>query len=190
MTSDNTARPTGPTVLKVPEGDTLERLVCETCGFIDYKNPVVVVGSVCVWRDKFLLCRRAIDPRRGFWTLPAGYLELGESTAEGAAREAWEEACAKIEIEALLAVYDIPRISQLQIFYAARLATPDIAPGEESLETRLMDWAEIPWDDLAFPSVHWALESYRAYASGAPYTVRGNPPGETGDLHPDGTPLP
>ena len=175
MTSDSTAKPTGPTVLKVPEGDTHERLVCETCGFIHYKNPVVVVGSVCVWQDKFLLCRRAIEPRRGFWTIPAGFLELEESTAEGAAREALEEACAKIEIEALLAVYDIPRISQVQIFYAARLASPDIAPGVESLETRLMEWAEIPWDDLAFPSVQWALDDYQEYRGNDSYTVRGNP---------------
>lgn len=182
MTSYNTpddGGPSGPTVLKVPEGDTRERLVCEACGFIHYKNPVVVVGSVCVWRDKLLLCRRAIEPRRGYWTIPAGYLELEESSAEGAMREAWEEACAKIEIEALLAVYDIARISQVQIIYAARLATPDIAPGVESLETRLMDWAEIPWDDLAFPSIRWALNDYREYSSGAPYTVRGNPAPDT-----------
>ena len=99
--------------------------------------------------------------------------------AEGARREAWEEAGAKIEIEALLAVYDIPRISQVQIIYAARLATPDIAPGVESLETRLMDWAEIPWRDIAFPSVHWALHDHREYSSGAPYTVRGNPAADT-----------
>ncbi|MFP6731120.1 MAG: NUDIX hydrolase [Alphaproteobacteria bacterium] len=175
MTSDSTAKPTGPTVLKVPEGDTHERLVCETCGFIHYKNPVVVVGSVCVWQDKFLLCRRAIEPRRGYWTIPAGYLELEESTAEGAAREALEEACARIEIDALLAVYDIPRISQVQIFYAAHLASPDVAPGVESLETKLLDWADIPWDDLAFPSVHWALNDYQAYSGNDSYTVRGNP---------------
>ncbi|MCH7554739.1 MAG: NUDIX hydrolase [Proteobacteria bacterium] len=177
MTSDNSsgAAPTGPTVLKVPEGDTHERLVCETCGFIDYKNPVVVVGSVCVWRDKILLCRRAIDPRRGYWTIPAGYLELDESTSQGAQREALEEAGAEIEIEALLAVYNIPRISQVQVIYAARLDTPDIAPGIESLEARLVDWADIPWHDIAFPSVHWALHDHRAYSSGAPYTVRENP---------------
>ena len=179
MTSDNTPRPAGPTVLKVPEGDTVERLVCETCGFIDYKNPVVVVGSVCVWRDKLLLCRRAIDPRRGYWTIPAGYLEHGESSAEGARREALEEACAEIEIDALLAVYDIPRISQVQIFYAARLVNPHIAPGVESLETRLVDWTDIPWDDLAFPSVHWALHDHRAYSGADPYTVRGNPDPKT-----------
>ncbi len=175
MTDDSKPKPTGPTVLKVPEGDTQERLVCETCGFIDYKNPVVVVGSVITWRDKLLLCRRAIDPRSGYWTIPAGYLELKESSAEGAAREAFEEAGATIEIEALLAVYDIPRISQVQIIYAARLTTPEISPGIESLEVELMDWSDIPWDDLAFPSVHWALHDHRAYSSGAPYTVRGNP---------------
>ena len=175
MISDNAPKPAGPTVRKVPAGDTRERLVCETCGFIHYKNPVVVVGSVCVWQDKLLLCRRAIDPRRGYWTIPAGYLELEESTAEGARREALEEACVEIEIESLLAVYDIPRISQVQIIYAARLTTPHISPGVESLEAELMDGSDIPWDDLAFPSVHWALHHHRAYSSGALYTVRGNP---------------
>jgi len=175
MTDEIIPKPTGPTVLKVPEGDTHERLVCETCGFIHYKNPVVVVGSVITWRDKLLLCRRAIDPRSGYWTIPAGYLELEETSAEGAAREALEEASATIEIEALLAVYDIPRISQVQIIYAARLTTPHISPGIESLEAELMDWSDIPWDDLAFPSVHWALRDHREYLRGAPYTVRGNP---------------
>ncbi len=179
MISDNAPKPAGPTVRKVPEGDTRERLVCETCGFIHYKNPVVVVGSVCVWQDRLLLCRRAIDPRHGYWTIPAGYLELEESTAEGARREALEEACVEIEIESLLAVYDIPRISQVQIIYAARLAGPEIAPGVESLETRLVEWAEIPWNDLAFPSVHWALRDHREYMSGAPYSVRGNPEQKT-----------
>lgn len=181
MTSDSIS-PIGPKTRMVPDGDNRERLVCETCGFIDYKNPVVVVGSVCTWRDKLLLCRRAIDPRRGYWTIPAGYLELEESSSQGAQREALEEAGAEIGIEALLAVYDIPRISQVQIIYAARLTSPDIAPGVESLEAKLIDWADIPWDDIAFPSVHWALNDYREYSSGAPYTVRGNPaPGTSPD---------
>ena len=162
----------------VPAGDNRERLVCDDCGFILYQNPVVVVGAVCAHDGKILLCKRAIAPRAGYWTIPAGYLELKETTADGAAREVREEACAEIEIEALLAVYNIPRLS-----------AGAAAPGDETAEVRLAAWDDIPWDDIAFPSVHWALESYRAYASGAPYTVRGNPPGETGDLHPDGTPL-
>ena len=176
------SKPAGPTVLKVPEGDNRERLVCESCGFILYQNPMVVVGSVCAWDDRILLCRRGIEPRRGYWTIPAGYLELGETTAEGAAREAMEEAGAEIEIEALLAVYNIPRISQVQLIYAARLATPEVAPGSETLELGLFGWDEIPWDDIAFPSVHWALHHHRHdYTSGAPFTPRTNPEGERGD---------
>ena len=181
------AKPTGPTVLpgsmvrKVPEGDNRERLVCETCGFVHYDNPKVVVGAVCAWRDTILLCRRAIEPRRGYWTIPAGYFELNETTAEGAAREVLEEAGARVEIEAVLAVYSIPRISQVQVIYAARMTSPDLDPGPESLAARLVAWDEVPWDDLAFPSVRWALDHYREYTSGAPFTARTNPPGERGD---------
>ncbi len=111
----------GPSVRAVPEGDNRERLVCADCGFVLYDNPKVVVGSVARSGGRVLLCRRAIDPRKGFWTLPAGYLELNESTTAGAEREAWEEARARIEIEGLLAVYDIPRLSQVQLVYRARL---------------------------------------------------------------------
>src|SRR4051812_20183562 len=100
---------------RIPEGDGQLRLVCRDCGFIAYENPKVVVGSVCRWEDKILLCRRAINPRSGFWTLPAGYMELNETSLEGAQREAWEEARASIEIERLLAVYNIPRLSQVQL---------------------------------------------------------------------------
>lgn len=175
-------RPAGPVVRTVPPGDNRERLVCEDCDFILYENPVVVVGAVCALDREILLCRRAIEPRKGFWTIPAGYLELNETTAEGAVRETREEARADIEIEALLAVYNIPRLSQVQVIYAARLRSAEVAPGSESLEVRLCAWGEIPWDDIAFPSVHWALANYQSYASGAPYTVGANPPGESGDL--------
>src|ERR1700693_5861379 len=106
-TTPNSLR--GPSVRTVPEGDTRERKVCPDCGFIAYENPKIVVGAVCRWEERILLCRRAIEPRAGYWTLPAGYLELTEATPAGAAREAWEEARAQIEIEGLLAVYDIPR---------------------------------------------------------------------------------
>ncbi len=177
-------KPLGPTVLKVPEGDNRERLVCETCGFIHYQNPKVVVGAVCAWRDTILLCRRAIEPRRGYWTIPAGYFELDETTAEGAAREVLEEAGARIEVEALLAVYSIPRIGQVQVIYTAALGSPELAPGEETLEARLFAWDDIPWADIAFPSVHWALHHHREYKSGAPFTARTNPPDERGDLEP------
>ncbi len=175
------SRPAGPVVPKVPDGDNRERLVCDDCGYIVYRNPKVVVGAVCAWQDRLLMCRRAIDPRRGYWTIPAGYLELGESVAEGAMRETLEEACARIEIDAVLAVYSIPRISQVQVIHAARLLSPDIAAGHETLDARLVAWDEIPWDDIAFPSVRWALHHHREYRSGTPFTTRTNPPGELGD---------
>ena len=165
----------GPSVLTIPEGDNRERMVCPDCGFINYENPKVVVGAVCLWQDRFLLCRRAINPRRGYWTLPAGYLELHESTVAGAMREAWEEAQARITIDGLLAVYDIPRISQVQLIYRAHLATPEFAAGPESLEVKLFTWEEIPWDELAFPSVRWALDHYRDCATTGDFTTRGTP---------------
>ena len=162
----------GPSVTLIPEGDNRERQVCPDCGFINYENPKIVVGSVSLWEERILLCRRAINPRRGFWTLPAGYLELHESTPAGAVREAWEEAQATITIEGLLAIYDIPRISQVQIMYRARLVTPDFAAGPESLEVKLFAWEEIPWDELAFPSVRWALEHYRECVATGDFTAR------------------
>jgi ADP-ribose pyrophosphatase YjhB (NUDIX family) len=165
----------------VPEGDNRPRLVCTDCGFIHYENPKLVVGSVCTWEDKFLLCRREIPPRRGFWTLPAGYLEVNETSADGARREAWEEARADIEIDALLAVYSIPRISQVQLIYRARLVTPAVEPGPESQEVGLFTWEEIPWDDLAFPSVRWALHHHREVAGAPAFSARSNPPGELGE---------
>ncbi len=167
--------PRGPHHLAIPAGDNRERKVCRDCGFVAYENPKLVVGAVCRWEDRILLCRRAIDPRTGYWTLPAGYLELDEATPAGAAREAWEEAHAEIAIDGLLAVYDIPRISQVQLIYRARLISPDIAAGPESLEVRLFAWDEIPWQDLAFPSVTWALEHFRDCLRTGNLTTRGNP---------------
>ncbi|RMF16148.1 MAG: NUDIX domain-containing protein [Alphaproteobacteria bacterium] len=153
----------------VPDGDNRKREVCRHCGFIHYVNPKIVVGSVVEHEGRYLLCRRAIEPRAGFWTLPAGFLEVGETLEEGACREAEEEACAALDIERLLAVYSIPRISQVQIFFAARLARPDIAPGPESREVALFGWEEIPWHEIAFPTVHWALHAHRAdHMSGTP----------------------
>ena len=178
MATDAGAR--GPSVLRIPEGDTRERRVCADCGFIAYENPKVVVGSVVALEDRILLCRRAIDPRRGYWTLPAGYLELNESTAAGAEREAYEEARARIVIEGLLAIYDIPRISQVQVIYRARLADPGVEPGPESLEVQLFRWDEIPWEDLAFPSVHWALHHFRDWRRTGDDRTRANPLGATG----------
>lgn len=176
----STKTPSGPVVREVPEGDDRERLVCPDCGFINYENPKIVVGSVATWDERILLCRRAIPPRKGYWTLPAGYMELQETAPEGAIREAWEEACARIEIDALLAVYSIPRISQVQLIYRARLATPDIEAGPESMEVGLFEWEHIPWDDIAFPSVHWALDHFAGVRGLDSFPPRSNPAGETG----------
>ena len=166
----------GPSVRGVPEGDNRERMICADCGYVLYDNPKIVVGSVTRWGEHILMCRRAINPRRGFWTLPAGYLELNESTTAGAEREAWEEAQARIEIEGLLAIYDIPRISQVQLIYRAQLIDEAVAAGPESLEVALFGWDEIPWDELAFPSVRWALHHDREARASGDFTARSAPP--------------
>ncbi|ESR25968.1 NUDIX hydrolase [Lutibaculum baratangense] len=170
----------------VPEGDSVTRAVCRRCGFINYQNPKIVVGSVVRADGGILMCRRAIEPRSGYWTLPAGYLEQHETPEDGARREAQEEACAEIAIDALLAVYSIPRLSQVQLIYRARLAS-DYAPGPESREVEVFAWEAIPWPDLAFPSVHWALRHEREAAAngGAPFA---NPDGTSGGIMPDGGP--
>jgi ADP-ribose pyrophosphatase YjhB (NUDIX family) len=153
-------------VRRVPEGDDRERLVCGDCGFVAYENPKIVVGSVVAEGGRILLCRRAIEPRRGFWTLPAGYMENGETVEQGAAREAWEEAQARIALDGVLAVCSIPRISQVQILFRARLAEPGFAAGPESLEVGLFAWEDIPWDEIAFPTVKWALDAWRRAPEG------------------------
>lgn len=161
---------------KVPEGDDRQRLVCGDCGWIHYVNPKVVVGAVVASGDRLLLCRRAIEPRRGFWTIPAGYLEERESSEQGAAREAREEACAEIRIDGLLGVYNIPRISQVQLIYRAELLDGRHAPGPESLESRLLTWDEIPWRELAFPTVQWALNAWAAHRDRPLAAPDTNPP--------------
>ncbi len=172
----------GPSVREVPDGDTMERLVCRDCGFVAYENPKIVVGAIATWEDRILLCRRAIQPRIGFWTLPAGYMELNETTAEGAAREAWEEARARLDIKSMLAVYNIPRISQVQVIYLADLVSPDVSAGPESEEVGLFDWDDIPWDELAFPSVRWALNHFAEIRHRDSFPTFSNPPGERGDM--------
>ena len=160
----------------VPEGDNRPRDVCDTCGYIAYSNPKVVVGSVLVEDGQVLLCRRAIEPRHGFWTLPAGYLEHGETLEEGAAREAAEEATAAIRIEGILAVYSISRIGQVQVIFRSRFAgAAEFAAGPESLEVRLFRWDDIPWTELAFPSVHWALQAWRETGDAALAAPATNP---------------
>ncbi len=169
-------------VERVPEGDDQPRLVCDDCGFIHYENPKVVVGSVATWEDRILLCRRAIEPRKGLWTLPAGFLELHESAADGALREAWEEAGARLEIDQLLAVYSIPRISQIQLIFRARLVSPDLRAGVETAELALFSWPDIPWSEIAFPSALWALQHHDELKDEAVFAPRGNPPGAVGAL--------
>ncbi|RMD65328.1 MAG: NUDIX domain-containing protein [Alphaproteobacteria bacterium] len=182
------SRPSGPQsppqfVRAVPEGDDRPRLMCTRCGFVRYENPKVVVGTVAAWNDgRILLCRRAIEPRPGLWTLPAGYLELHETAVEGAQREAWEEARARIDIDQLLAVYSIPRLSQIQLIYRARLLSPDVSPGSETSETGLFEWDRIPWSQIAFPSVVWALNHYRERLGQSGFAPFANPPGETGEI--------
>jgi ADP-ribose pyrophosphatase YjhB (NUDIX family) len=166
---------------RVPQGDNRERLVCADCGFVAYENPKIVVGSVVAQDGSVLLCRRAIEPRRGFWTLPAGYLEHGETVQEGAQREAWEEATARIAIDGVLAVYTISRLGQVQVIFRARFADadgtePQFAPGEESLEVGLFAWDAIPWQQIAFPSVRWALDAWHAVGDGRLGAPAGNPP--------------
>jgi ADP-ribose pyrophosphatase YjhB (NUDIX family) len=162
--------------LTVPEGDGRARRVCTHCAFIDYVNPKIVAGTVVMAGDQILLCRRAIEPRRGFWTLPAGFMEEGESVESAAARECLEEAGAEIIIDQLLAVYSVPRISQVQIMFRARLVS-GIAAGPESLEAGLFHWREIPWRDLAFPTVVWALTHFAATRHQKTFAPFTNPPG-------------
>lgn len=161
---------------RVPDGDDHERRICNICGFIDYENPRIVAGSVVVRDRKILLCRRAIEPRKGFWTLPAGYMELGESIEEAGMREAQEEACAAIAIDRVLAMYTVHRIGQVQIMFRANLVS-DIHPGPESIEVGLFDWKDIPWSELAFPTVVWALTHYAESRHSDSFAPYGNPAG-------------
>jgi ADP-ribose pyrophosphatase YjhB (NUDIX family) len=165
-------------------------MVCAQCDYIAYDNPKVIVGAVVVADACVLLCRRAIEPRRGFWTLPAGYLELGETLEEGAARETWEEAQTRIEFDGILGIFSVSRIGQVHIIFRARFAVspPVFAAGIESLEVGLFGWNQIPWDCIAFPSVRWALDAW--HRSGiAPLGVpAGNPPDDARGTRPLGAP--
>lgn len=149
-----------PTHMKVPAGDTRERRVCTACGFIDYENPRIVVGCVPGHDGRILLCRRAIEPRRGYWTVPAGFLENGETLEQGAARESWEEALAQVDIGSLLAVVNIPEACQVHVFFRATLRGTAYGVGEESLEAALVAPEAIPWQDIAFRSTTYALQHY------------------------------
>ncbi|MEM9706703.1 MAG: NUDIX hydrolase [Pseudomonadota bacterium] len=158
-----------------PPDDDRVRSVCDHCGFVDYQNPKIVVGSVATHGNEILLCKRAIEPRKGYWTLPAGYLELNESVEDGAKREAWEEARARLEIDRVLAIYSVSRISQVQIMFRARLKTPEIAAGPESEAVKLYRWNDIPWEDIAFPTVGWALRQWYESKDQAVFPPYANP---------------
>jgi len=145
---------------RVPPGDSLSRFVCASCGTIHYENPKIVVGCIPEWEDGILLCRRAIEPRHGLWTVPAGFMENGETTAQGALRETFEEANARVEILGLYALFNIPHINQVYMLFRARLLHLDFHAGAETLEARLFDESEIPWDTLAFATVRRTLQHY------------------------------
>lgn len=145
---------------RIPAGDDRLRFVCDQCQTIHYQNPRMVVGTIPEWKDRILLCRRAIEPRAGLWTLPAGYLENGETMIDGARRETREEAGAKLEALAPFALLDLPFINQIYLMFRGALATTAYHPGEESLEVQLFSEADIPWDDLAFVVVRKTLEHY------------------------------
>jgi ADP-ribose pyrophosphatase YjhB (NUDIX family) len=150
-----------PVAYRLPDdGDTKERAVCPSCATIHYENPLNVVGTVAHWGDKVLLCKRNIEPRWGKWTLPAGFMELNETTAEGAARETDEEAGAQFELQGLFTLLNVARVGQVHLFYRARLTSDQFNPGHETIEARLFGEDEIPWDEIAFRTVKETLERY------------------------------
>ena len=149
-----------PVSQKVPPGDNLPRFVCDACQAIHYENPKIVVGCIPEWGEQILLCRRAIEPKYGLWTVPAGFMEQGETAEQAAAREALEEAKADVEITTLYAVFSIPHISQVYMIFRGRMRTSSFGPSAESLEVQLFKHADIPWDSLAFPVIHETLQRY------------------------------
>jgi ADP-ribose pyrophosphatase YjhB (NUDIX family) len=162
----------GPVALQIPEGDERKRHVCQNCGHIHYINPKVIVGCLPTVGDLILLCKRAIEPRYGKWTLPAGFMENGETSAGGAARETWEEAAAKaIDLE-LYRIFDVPHISQVYLFYRCGIENDEFGIGPESLESALFSEDEIPWDELAFPTVRELLREFLEDRKTGQYPVR------------------
>ena len=149
-----------PVTSRIPPGDDRPRHVCDSCGTIFYSNPKIVAGCIPQWSEQVLLCRRAIEPRSGLWTLPAGFMENGESTSQAAARETLEEANARVEMGKLFAYLNIPALSQVYVIFLARLLDLDYSAGAESLEVRLFHEHEIPWEEIAFPSIERALRLY------------------------------
>ncbi|MCU7873647.1 MAG: NUDIX hydrolase [Candidatus Thiodiazotropha sp. (ex Lucinoma borealis)] len=159
--------------IKIPSGDNRPRHVCNACSTIHYQNPKIVVGCIPVWEQKMLLCRRAIEPRYGLWTVPAGFMENGETSQQGAARETQEEACARVEVEGLYTLFNLPHINQVYLLFRSRLLDLDFAAGEESLEVGLFEEHEIPWEKLAFPVIRESLQLYYADRKGGSFPLRG-----------------
>ncbi len=159
--------------VKIPEGDNRPRHVCASCSTVHYQNPKIVVGCIPEWEQRILLCRRAIEPRYGLWTVPAGFMENGETSQQGAARETLEEACARVEIEGLYTLFNLPHINQVYLLFRSRLLDLDFAAGEESLEVRLFDAREIPWDHLAFAVIKESLKLYFADREKGSFCLRG-----------------
>ncbi|MEW7973408.1 MAG: NUDIX hydrolase [Candidatus Thiodiazotropha endolucinida] len=158
--------------VRVPEGDNRPRHVCIICSTVHYQNPKIVVGCIPVWEQQILLCRRAIEPRYGLWTVPAGFMENGETSQQGAARETLEEACARVEVEGLYTLFNLPHINQVYLLFRSRLLDLDFAAGEESLEVKLFDEQEIPWEKLAFPVIKESLKLYYADRESGKYPLR------------------
>ena len=159
----------------IPAGDNRERHMCPACGLVHYQNPKLVAGVVPQWQGQVLLCRRAIEPRRNYWTVPAGFLELGESLQQAAVREALEEACAQVRIGRLFAMIDVVQAGQVHVMFSGQVIGGEFAVGEESLEVGLFNPQQIPWRDLAFPSVRFTLERF--------VEDRPNYPDQTGHVH-------
>jgi ADP-ribose pyrophosphatase YjhB (NUDIX family) len=149
-----------PVAHRVPPGDHLPRFVCDQCGTIHYQNPKLVVGCVPEDGGRILLCRRAIEPRRGYWTVPAGFMENDETLQQAAERESHEEALAHVEIGSLLTIVHVMHAHQVHVFFRARLAVPEFGVGPESLDSKMVTEGEVPWDDLAFPSITFTLRRY------------------------------
>ena len=165
----------GLTTLKIPHGDNLPRVVCENCGFIQYENPRVIVGCIPEWKDQILLCKRAIEPRLGFWTLPAGFLENNETTQEGALRETKEEANASATIIDVFSLIDIPHINQVYLLYRAKLEDANFSATFESSDVALFDESSIPWDDIAFAAIKKSLKRYFSDKRSGTFSLHAEP---------------
>ena len=157
---------------RIPDGDDRPRFICDSCDVIHYQNPRVIVGCVPIHEDRILLCKRAIAPREGYWTLPAGFMENGETSVQGAARETWEEAQARVEQQHLYRLFDVPAINQVYMFYRAVVVDGKYGIGPESSEVGLFSEEEIPWDEIAFPVVYHALKEYLSDRQSAAFPIR------------------